>query len=328
MEKKSIYKFLASNRKLFPFLAAFTLLALFAESYMYAGFLRQFILVDSLTLLVLSFCSASLVYIDMQMKPGKIFFPEAFGLRLNLFLFPLIFVSYLAMQFLEARNYVNFVFTGIHIQPANFFYLMVFSGGLIILSFLPRKATFDPTRNLKGGLLFFVIMALLVYYFLENVSLSVESAIISNVHILTHLGASYDDKMRVEWKFYYDYMKFVNGYAEGSSAVIATPPTEEPWPAEGNSDLSRYFVYPKRLIKGSRDGLPESDFDYVMIARGTGITPTPDGYGWPKVYVPAERIWYLNPETLEVTVVESDFDPRDVQDRGAWGLIKVDRKRI
>lgn len=105
------------------------------------------------------------------------------------------------------------------------------------------------------------------------------------------------------------------------------PPQSYHWLSSGNGGLNRYFLYPRKQIQ-EKDvyKIPPEGYDYVMISRGEWYA---DGveWGWPKVYIKAEKIWYIDPKNLEVKEYSKDFDPNDPFNRDAWGLIKV-RKGI
>jgi len=140
----------------------------------------------------------------------------------------------------------------------------------------------------------------------------------------THLDYSYDDKMRRVWGFYYDYMKFVRENTAPDSNILI-PPHSYHWLSTGNGGLNRYFLYPRKHINGEVDNIPDNGYDYVLIAKGLWYSEGVD-WGWPKVYVKASKIWYIDPQTLKVSELEKDFDPKDSFNMQAWGLIKVKRE--
>jgi hypothetical protein len=46
-------------------------------------------------------------------------------------------------------------------------------------------------------------------------------------------------------------------------------------------------------------------------------------WGWPKAMVKAEKIWYIDSGTLDVTIFIGDFDPENQPNAKEWGLVKV-----
>jgi len=141
------------------------------------------------------------------------------------------------------------------------------------------------------------------------------------------MSNNYDDKMRVKWGFYSDFMKFIDKNTSTNAMIIA-PPKNNPWLQEGNAGLDRYFIYPKDVMAGAYEYLPKIDFDYVMIVDGNWTSNNEMGRGWPNVFVPAEKIIYMVSETGKSREVIKDYKPDDPENIGAWGLIKVDKTRM
>ncbi len=327
--------------KIFPIIVPTTYFLIFLETYTYFGFLSQFFLVDSRFIMIFTFLIGLVVVITDAtyetihiQKPNSL---KSLVFNLNKLLLPIIFIIYFILQSLEINNYPNYVFTNYHLQPNNFFYAVIFGSLVLLLNVMSTKEVqkyylklyhnFENNNNKKRFILNFGVIFILVLYFINNMTLAINDAISSNIYIFTHLNDSYADKMRVQWKSYSDFMLFVDNYTEGSSTIVV-PPTERPWLTVGNSSLSRYFTYPKKVIEGSYSELPEEMFDYVTIAVGSWNVAEEERYNWPKVQVPAEKIWYIDLNTLSIEESFSDFDPADERNKGAWGLIKVDKSRL
>jgi hypothetical protein len=58
---------------------------------------------------------------------------------------------------------------------------------------------------------------------------------------------SYDEKMRVKWGDYYDFMVYVRDRTP-PDAVIVIPP-QSAWPRTGNAGLDSYFLHPRKLVR-------------------------------------------------------------------------------
>ena len=337
--KQLVDKTLKINTIVFPYLIGLTYFFLILESYMYIGFLRKFFLMDSRFFLIFSIFSIIITLFsrlkDENYIPSSL---ESFVLDINaLLLFPIL-IFYWIMIVSNADKYSNYVFASFHIQPQNFLYIVFLSLALFILRSLKisadkRKFILQKTENMLRmldkvrKLLFFMALMFmsLVFYAISNLSNTLGETVNSTVFISTHLDYSFDDKMRKNWGFYYDYMRFVASHTKPDS-VILIPPQSGHWLSTGNEGLSRYFLYPRNLVHGDTFSIPRDGYDYVLIARGEWYNDTVD-WGWPKVPVKAEEIWYINPTTLEVTEVKKDFDPKNPINMQSWGLIKV-RKEI
>lgn len=335
-------KILLLNKKIFPFLVALTYFFLFLETYMYIGFLSNFFLVDSRFFLVLTVTSAVMLKIQpsgfkKKNNEGQL---SILLFQLNMLIFPIILIFYLIMQFSEEANYPNYIFSTFHIQPENFFYVVIFSFALLFVDQMVRvrnsvlqvtglKGQFDlrssdfRRRPLESAFKL-ILLGLLLFYLVDRLTYTLHRVINSNIYVLTHLMSTDDDKMRKKWGFYYDFMKFVDEYTEDGSTMVV-PPQMGPWLTVGNAGLDRYFVYPKKIVKGGYDSLPEGEYDYVLIAWGGWGVKDKERYGWPKVPVEAEKIWYLN-TNLEVKEFSENYEPDDPKNEKAWGLIKIKTK--
>jgi hypothetical protein len=326
MTRKYIKKILSLNSKLFPLLAGVAFLFLFFETYMYIGFIRKFVIFDSRFFMAAAIVSSILLVFTNENLINK------FILRINKLMFPVVLISYLVMQYLEAVNYPNYVFTMIHLQPQNFFYIVVLSGILFLIGKVNRK---DVERLLSGEfglfkknqrpleiILHLVIVTLLAFYFIDNFTKTITRVVNSSSYILTHLGDTYDDKMRKKWGFYYDYMIFVRDHTPPHSTIVIPPQTGH-WLSTGNMPLSRHFLYPRKVFNGELYGFPlYVEYDFVLISRGLWLSNAND-WGWPKVNVGADKIWYIDRDSLEVTELKGDFDADDPFNKDAWGIIEV-----
>lgn len=354
-EGKFLRKILRFNSLIFPFLVPLTYLFLFLETYSYIGFLRKFFLVDSRFFLAVSLVSVMGVIFErfvfgekVKKEGGERLINLAFGL--NFLVTPVFIIFYFILMGIENKNYPNYVFSRFHLQPDNFFNLVLMSiflllGGLLYFSAETERGR---VRNFfldllhKSGINFnfsttrvgyresfvilflFVSVFLLLVYFIENLSQTLPLAIKNDLYIFTHLDDSYDDKMRKTLGFYYDFMRFVDDYTE-EGAVIVLPPNKSPWLSEGNPNLSRYFLYPKYVLNGEESSLPGEDFDYVVVAKGSWDREG-KSKGWPRFFVEAKRVFFYSGTTKEVKVVNGDFYPELMDLYGGWGLIEVKKE--
>jgi len=89
---------------------------------------------------------------------------------------------------------------------------------------------------------------------------------------------SYEEKMRVKWGDYYDFMIYVRDRTS-PDAVILIPP-QSTYPRTGNAGLDSYFLHPRKLV-----GLDQvADATHVLIVKAEDGSedvwppaPMPDG---------------------------------------------------
>jgi hypothetical protein len=80
--------------------------------------------------------------------------------------------------------------------------------------------------------------------------------------VTTHLHLDYDEKTRVKWGDYYEYMVFVR---ENTSpdATILIPPLGDRWLTTGNAGLDSYWLYPRHLV-----GIEQmSEAQYALVVK-------------------------------------------------------------
>jgi hypothetical protein len=180
----------------------------------------------------------------------------------------------------------------------------------------------DMFRN-KYSLKNIAIFLILPIVFMVNFVNVLDSAIGSDIFVLTHLDYSYNDKMRESWGLYYDYIKFVKENTPENASILV-PPQQTPWLSTGNVGLDRYFLYPRILVNGgvdASDGLGK--YDYVLLVWGEWNGADKNSYGWPREKIKTDKIIYFDPATKAVREKNENFDPMLLPTSGAWGIIKL-----
>lgn len=133
--------------------------------------------------------------------------------------------------------------------------------------------------------------------------------------IITYPSAGYDWKMRFQIGPFYDYTRFVNENTP-PDAVFLEPPMIMPWPLIGNEGYTRYFIFPRELVKEEADEARKKKITHIFIVgRKEGQ--------WPTTKIKSKRLIYMpeNPGE-EPIVVEKDYDPQDpIND--LWGIIEI-----
>jgi uncharacterized membrane protein YagU involved in acid resistance len=328
--KKYIEKILEVNNTVFPFFVGISYFLLLVESFTYEGFLRGFILIDARIFMFITIVSGLLsFYISILTNEKQISRLKEMVLDANALVFPILLIFYWIITISENTHYSNYVFSTIHIQPDNFFYVVVFSLLIALIRILDTKRG-DVYQIIKGGFgiirkysWFLLLILVLSLFTLENLPRVLSTTFKTNIYMFTHLKDNYGDKMRITWGSYYDYMVFIRDNTP-PDALIVTPPQEGPWLTTGNAGLDRYFLYPRTVINGKFDSLPEGkDYDYVMLVWGEWLVEDKARYGWPKVPVKAEKVMYFNATTNSMMEVPGNYDPNNETNKMVNGLIKV-----
>lgn len=334
--KHLIQKLKILNYKVYPFLAVITFAALLIESVTYAGFLGKHIIFGAKFFLISSLFSGiiQLLYTNEREKSLLLNYVSLNKLVINFnyLLAPALIIVYYVMVSTEAANYPNYIFSTYHVLPENVIYLVFFNLFNVFLGITggfkdttsthPYLKRFGYSSGLKQ-LLILVMVVFLLYFGIENMGKTTIDLIKEGSFIVLHPYASYDEKMETRWPFFYGYMKFVKDNTPESSA-IAIPPPVRPWLSVGNSVLVRYFLYPRFLITDENEFPTDRNPDYFLLTRGLWNAYDEKDYGWPKDYLKAEYILYLEQNPYSVTKLEEDFDPSDPKNREGWGLIKIE----
>lgn len=136
MKNNFLNKILEINKSIFPYLISLSFFFLFLECYMYIGFLRKYILVDSRFFLFFSIISIILLFYswirDSNYRSETL---VNFILNFNSLLFLPIVIFYWIMMISNIVKYSNYVFATFHIQPQNFMNIIYLSLALLILKF-------------------------------------------------------------------------------------------------------------------------------------------------------------------------------------------------
>lgn len=313
MKFRFIQRLTRINQLVFPFMVLFTFVVLGLETYSYIGFIGKFILIDSRFFFNLSIFSAIFLIIS-----GKKSYLSDLTFRLNSLVLIAGSVTYLFLQFLEAQNFHNYVFSRYHIQPNNMLYIVILSLILAIISKLRL-----PKKFLNVSPYLSIIMVVTLVIFLNGMVETANAALYSDIYIISHINKSYDYKMTERWGVYYQYIKFVKDNTPENS-IILIPPKELPWLSTGNEGLDRYFLYPRRLINGNLDEVSNtSNYDYAMLVWGEWNGAPKEKYGWPKASILAEKVIFFDPITSATKSVDGGYNLGGDSKYGEWGLIKI-----
>ncbi len=335
--------FLDANYRIFPFLWVLAFFIGLLESFTYVGYSTKHLFLPFQVLFGASIFSGVLA--KMTIDAGKhdetymVFYRIIFTFNKLGFL-PL-FLSFILAISLELRNYSNYVYNIVHLQPALYFWPIFLSLFLLIISFssLNTQKLIESRRLIKYlgyktkqvsklVVLKTAVIVFAVWMLMNNLQKLSSWMTVRAGFMIKHPLASYGEKMRQGWGDFYSYMLFIKANTP-ENAVIMYPPMKSPWDDVGNGGLIRYFLYPREIVQNISDENAEVDpsANYVMIAWGFGACPdkTNKCHGWPKRRVSAEWIRYVNIKSLniETTLYNTFYNPADKLNIGAWGVIKV-----
>ncbi|HJY98731.1 MAG TPA: hypothetical protein VJ227_03385 [Patescibacteria group bacterium] len=213
----------------------------------------------------------------------------------------------------------------------NYFTSNSFGSKLTDLVIKRRKLDIKSTiRRANKSLV--IAYVLLLAFGTRNLFVSVSSFVKNDAYMFTHPDLTYRQKMEQLWGIlFYMVETVIDNTPDGSRILF--PPEIAPWSIIGNIDQVRYFMGERVLLNAKDAYSIDGEPDYIIIGRGGlhaiyDVVKSEDEYGWPRVYVPAEKIWYLNRPHWTLTEVYKDYDPNDPMNKDAWGLIKVDKSRL
>lgn len=330
---------------IFPILVILTFTALLIESFTFKGFIAKHILVSSNTFFMLYVISGIFIVISTSNSYRSNLINRVIA-NIFIVIYPLLVITHSYIRLLEVSNYPNYVFTKFHIQPENFFRLVVFSSILVVISILIKirdrskfkirveiqrvyKHLMFGTRHNKKEelirLISYVICIVFIYYFNKNFNQILTENIRDLAFIFSHRNYSYEEKITHNWGYIYKYISFVKQHTPENASILI-PPQKYPWLTIGNGGISKYFLYPRKIVSGNEFGDLENnkDVEYIFIAKGDASADEHNIYGWPKITIKGEKIWYYNADDNSIHEDQSGlYIPNtDWQNKG-WGLIKL-----
>lgn len=278
-----------------------------------------------------------------------------FIFRFNFILTPVFFVSYFILISLESRNYSNYVFSTYHLQPDNFFNLVLLG---IYLSFLgifyfagmgevekakklirglveefgsfgfDRKTKKIKFRELLSSSLLLISLFLLVVYFFSNLSKTLSLVFKDSIYILNYPNASYDEKMSKKWGLLYNLIYLIKQNTEIGDTILL-PENKSPHSVDGRIEYYRYFLGDRNLISYDKVDSDIYKYDYILMVKGYlhyyYDGPANPNYVWPDFPVDSEKIIFLEFDNGSYSRREviGDYNPEYFRHRNVWGLIKM-----
>lgn len=109
-------------------------------------------------------------------------------------------------------------------------------------------------------------------------------------NIKFNLHKSFDEKMRLKFGKFYDYMVFVKENTP-ENANIGIPPQKVPWLTTGNGAYVYYFLYPRIPSNSPIDSLSNNpEMTHVLLVNGDSLEDKDSV--WPKFNLPVKNITY------------------------------------
>lgn len=335
----------------YPFITTFFMFVILVETFTYFGSMSKFLYVNSrFAFVIIILFSFVTLYKAITDKHYKIPQNQHYLLFLSNVTMPIVFVLNYLLVVSEAENYPNYIFSTYHINLLVFRYLFMSSilifGTLNLSMYIisARRKNFKIPllslsafkisskkngRSLAAQMAVIILLMNLSVLFITNISDSISKLIVGTSFIIQHLHYSKEEKLRNNWGFFYDYMKFISENTP-ESATIAIPPAQNHWLSDGNSVLVRYFLYPRKIVNlketESLDTLyqmPKEPYGYVLLTQGTWEDNSVP-YGWPKIRLPAKEIKYFTKNDGKISVLQNhDYKPEEFENTNKWGYIKI-----
>lgn len=299
----------------------------FLELFKYNGFVQRYLLIK-LDFLYVLYVVVWFTDLFINEKPNKHYGVLALRILLSIFLATTILS--ITLNYIEFRNYTNYVLAHYHIALSVLPKIIIFESVLIpVFAFQTEIRRYlmvigkHMKRDFGETTLFCLSLGFLSYYLVVN-TVSVFNYF--NVNLFTIVSkpkASYVEKMEMKMGNYFVFMNFIKEKTSDNSIII-TPPYEEPWLFFSNFALARYFLYPRQLMiyDGSlfdmNSGICAKSRCYIMMLKYTD----PD-FIWPLDNFPSKKVFYFNKDDWGKVGEEVGYYPdKESAKLKTWGIIE------
>lgn len=261
---------------------------------------------------------------------------------INILLTPFILIFFLGGSVTDLSIKRNFVFSQIHLQPKNIYWIVFNSFFLFFLNSRNLinkclgKGINGPLSKNLGGLNFTkaITVSLFVWVLVYNTRFACSDLFKNIFFIARHPFATYDEKMGAVWGDVYQYALFVKQNTP-SNALIANPPPVPPWNNEGSEPLMNALIYPRKTVQSLDDvNYVDSKANYVLLTWGwwkcaeSDVGPDDkECHGWPRIDLPADWIIYQKNGSFEIDkkITDTVYNFGSEINQNRWGLIKINK---
>jgi len=108
-------------------------------------------------------------------------------------------------------------------------------------------------RRLRFILMVIVFVAAFIAH-TQKESRIILKCFIQDLQYLKDINASYDEKMRRKWGWYYDFICFIKENTPEDASILL-PPQNSRYPKIGNLSFNGYFLVPRSLHHGNQETL-------------------------------------------------------------------------
>lgn len=311
MNLKELYQ----KSYILPVVIAFTYTTLLLDTIKYPGFFGNHFIIDAKIFLVVSVMC--LVFLKTKDKVSEIIN------KLNLFVLALSGFGYLYFSIQEAVHYTNYVLSRFHISLGGLIYIFLSSASLFVAGHYKNIIYLNSKgKNLWKGIIYFFV----IYTLVVNLGVTLKNSFVGDIYVALHLKDTYDQKMRMQWGTYYNYMVFVKQNTP-EDATIIVPPQILPWVRTGNVALDRYFLYPRKLIQYSTEQIPDvaslTKGTYILVSWGDWECDFGKCKLWPQQKIEAREKIIMDPDNSAVRKVINNviYSPQDTND--PYGLLRI-----
>lgn len=319
LKNKFIQKLLLFNDYLFFIIYNIAFLASIIESVKYQGFIQKHYYIGFNLLLYVTIASGILTLFYKPTKKSFLTYVKNYYYAGQLYLVPFIFIAWVVFTAANALTYDNFVFSKFHIIPSLLPYVLFLSLFMLIIGKLSEIEVKKNTKEIVTTLIisgFFAIFLFqngaTLFYILRQVR-----------EIIRKPNASYSEKMEFAWgSNIYKYVEFIKKNTPEDSTILI-PPRDDPWGVEGNDQLMRGFLYPRKVISyNKKQGFPKEKVDYILLSWGfwRGSIDETKAYEFPNFDLKAKQIFIF--DLKDPKVYQGEYNYKDPKYKKTFGLIK------
>lgn len=121
--------------------------------------------------------------------------------------------------------------------------------------------------SILGRVRYILMLVIFIIVFVLHLQGGIRLILGRLVQDLRNLDSSYDEKMRAEWGWYYDFISFIKQKTP-EDANILFPPHNKQYLLIGNLGLNSYFLLPRSLHRGDKQTLQNLGSPvYVVIHK-------------------------------------------------------------